>query len=139
MTESHEERVNRLTDEHRKLLQATVQESWRSYDKTSLTLSGGALGISFAFVKDVVGKAPVTQSWILSVGWGALALSMGLVLLSFFAAGKANERALDEFDAGKPQTGGRWGGITGWCNGAGGILLVVGVLLVLTFVVINLK
>ena len=105
-----------------------------------LTLSGGALGISFAFLNEVIGNSPVSHSWLLVVGWTCLAVSMGVVLLSFFAGGKANERAVIQFEKGKEKaTGGKWNIVTNVCNPLGGILLVVGVLLVIAFVSKNLK
>ena len=137
--ENQEEYIQKLQREHRALLQRTAQKSWESYDRTVLTLSGGALGISFAFIKDAIGDSPINESWILILGWSCLALSMGVVLFSFFAAGKANERAVVQFDAQKEEaTGGFWNSVTSFCNPLSGILLISGVLFVISFVSQNL-
>ncbi|WP_134984071.1 hypothetical protein [Xanthomonas axonopodis] len=52
--------------EYRQWLVVAEQKAQEDYDKTVLTLSGGALGISFAFVKDIVGQNPIqNSSWLL--------------------------------------------------------------------------
>jgi len=48
------ENMNENLQEYRKHLVAAEQQVQADFDKTVLSLSGGALGISFAFVKNPV-------------------------------------------------------------------------------------
>ena len=55
--------------EYRKDLIALEQRAQEAYDTTLLTLSGGALGVSFAFVKDFLGtQAAVRPRWLIARG-----------------------------------------------------------------------
>ena len=60
---------------YRESLEALKQKSQDSYDKTVLSLSAGALGLSFAFVKDIVGSwPPQAYAWLFAawVSWGVV-------------------------------------------------------------------
>ena len=59
--------------EYRSHLILAEQKAQEDYDKTVVFLSGGALGISFAFVKDFIGTGPmVSQNWLIWawICWG---------------------------------------------------------------------
>ena len=56
---------------YREWLVVAEQKSQENFDKTVLTLSGGALGISFAFLKDIVGPQPIILSVFLLTAWFA--------------------------------------------------------------------
>ena len=62
-----------LRDDRRELIDAHRDNS-RSQDRTVLTLSGGALVLSIAFVSDI----STNPSWegLLIVAWGSFALSV---------------------------------------------------------------
>ena len=135
--ETQEERQQRLKDEYRKTVEETARESWRSYDKTVLLISGGAMVLAIQFVAALISKQGVkvvTDSWMLTVGSLCLAGSMLLILASFFTSGKSQERTLDEFDADKRVTGGRWEVSTRILNALSGVFVLVGVVLLLLFV-----
>jgi hypothetical protein len=66
--------------EYRKHLQAAEQKSQEDFDKTVLSLSGGALGISFVFLKDVIGPNPIVQPNMLFAAWVAWGISTFCVL-----------------------------------------------------------
>lgn len=51
--------MNQALHDHFKFLRDADQQAQTDYEKTVLSLSGGALGISFAFVKDIVGSKPL--------------------------------------------------------------------------------
>ena len=55
--------------EYRNWLIAAEQKAQEDFDKTVLSLSGGALGISFAFVKDIVGDQPLIKTKFLLTAW----------------------------------------------------------------------
>jgi hypothetical protein len=68
--------------ERRDLIQAEAEQT-RSFDKSILTLSAGALGLSLTFIKDVVPKFTPCTGWLLYAGWASFVLSLLLTLSSF--------------------------------------------------------
>jgi len=74
-----------LRDDRRELIDAHRDNS-RSQDRTVLTLSGGALVLSIAFVSDI----STNPSWegLLIVAWVSFALSVAALLLAFPVATK---------------------------------------------------
>jgi hypothetical protein len=61
----------------------TLNKEQSEFDKQLLTLSAGFLGLSLAFIKDVVPLKDAIQLWALYVGFVLLALCVFTVLLSF--------------------------------------------------------
>ena len=82
---SPEEHREHLWHDRRELIDAHRDNS-RSQDRTVLTLSGGALVLSVAFLSDVWSD----PSWVplLIVAWASFALSVGAMLLAFPVATK---------------------------------------------------
>ena len=79
---------------YRESLEALKQKSQDSYDKTVLSLSAGALGLSFAFVKDIVGSwPPQAYAWLFAawVSWGVGVTS---ALFSFLCSQRALRKAI---------------------------------------------
>ncbi len=106
------------------------------FDKAVLTLSGGAFGVSFAFMNDVVGDDPHYLLWIL-LAWSAWGLSITLILITFYTSNEAFRRAIRNLDEGK-ENGGVWSTATSWLNFFAGTLFVLGVLFLVLFVALNL-
>jgi hypothetical protein len=88
-----------VTAEYRALLIRTEQASQAEFDKGVLALSGGALGLSFAFTKDIVGATQATHSIFLLIAWVSWATSSTFVLLSFFTSQLAMRKAIRQLDA----------------------------------------
>lgn len=127
--------------EYRKSLVAAEQKSQEDFDKTVLSLSGGALGISFAFLKDIVGPQPIVQSDYLLFAWFAWAFSTFSVLISYYLSHLALRRAIGQVDKGtifKQTPGGVFAHITAILNAAGAVLFLVGVCCITLFAVANL-
>lgn len=122
--------------EYRKILVAAEQKSQEDFDKTVLALSGGALGISFTFLKDVIGSSPITRPELLFGAWVAWAVSTFAVLASYYLSHLALRRAISQVDKGKIYKQ-RPGGVLSLCtaglNAAGAILFLVGVLSLTVF------
>jgi hypothetical protein len=59
----------------------------QDFDKALMTLAGGALGISLAFIHDVA-PHPHHRGW-LEVSWGSLSFSLLLILVSFLTSQSA--------------------------------------------------
>lgn len=127
---------------YRQSLIAAEQTMQGEYDKGVLTLSGGALGLSLVFLKDVVGANPLVHSGCLLAAWIAWGLSIAFVLASYFTSTKALRRAVLETDAQTiymtlAQSG--WATATQWLNALGGACFFIGILLLVIFVAFNLK
>jgi len=127
--------------EYRKHLLLSEQKTQEDFDKTVLTLSGGALGVSFAFISNVVRGKPIVDAPLLFYAWWSWTLSVGFVLISYFLSIRALRTALRQAYAGSIylQRPGRGFAIaTDICNVLGGFLFFTGVVLLSAFVRRNL-
>ncbi|HET7833820.1 MAG TPA: hypothetical protein VFK88_12740 [Gallionella sp.] len=139
MTEENKQSEH-LAD-YRKLLVAAEQKSQEDFDKTVLSLSGGALGISFVFLKDVIGPQPIVQQGFLIAAWLAWAFSTFSVLTSYYLSHLALRRAISQVDNGtiyKQSPGGTFACLTAILNATGAILFLAGVCCITVFAVANL-
>jgi hypothetical protein len=130
-----------LTD-YRKWLVAAEQKSQEDFDKTILSLSGGALGISFVFLKDVIGPHAILQSGFLLAAWLAWAFSTFSVLTSYYLSHLALRRAISQVDNKtiyKQPPGGAFARWTAILNAAGAVLFLVGVCSITVFAGSNLS
>lgn len=127
--------------EYRQWLVVAEQKAQEDFDKTVLTLSGGALGISFAFVKDIVGDNAIYNSSWLVVAWVSWALSTSAMLGSFFVSRLALRKAIRQCDEGTiycESPGGFYTVLTRLLNVCGAVLFVLGVCFMAAFVNTNL-
>jgi hypothetical protein len=126
---------------YREMLVKADQKAQEDYDKTILLLSGGALGISLGFLKDIVGDRPAEYSGWLIASWASWAASLTCVLASYYFSQQAIRRMIRELDAGRIYAGypaGCLGRATAFLNAAGGLLFVVGVVTIVVFVSQNM-
>ena len=127
--------------EYRQSLVAAEQKCQDDFDKTVLSLSGGALGVSFIFVKDIVGSNPISNSSWLLLAWLAWAFSSLAVLMSFFSSHLALRKAIQQCDNGTiygQKPGGLLSDLTRNLNAAGALLFFCGLCLMTAFVFKNL-
>lgn len=128
--------------EYRQWLVAAEQKSQESFDKTVLSLSGGALGISFIFLKDVIHTAPVVLPAFLLAAWVCWGLSSLAILISFFMSQQALKRAIRQVDSNTihaERPGGNFSTATAICNLSGAILFFAGVVFITIFAGANLN
>jgi hypothetical protein len=128
-------------EQYRATLLKAEQKAEDDFDKTILTLSGGALGITFAFIKDILGNKPVIDSGLIFYAWVAWGISISAVLLSFYFSGLALRKAIRQVDNGKiykKHPGGWYDSVTGLLNAIGGLSFFSGVLLAALFAHLNL-
>jgi hypothetical protein len=131
--------------DYRETLLKMEQEAQGEYDKAVLALSGGALGVSFAFLKDFVGPENVTKMWSLAWAWGAWGISSTLVLISFFTSHVALRRAIRQVDESEGDyeklkgIGGVPNFLTKTLNLGGLALFLLGVGMMIFFVMHNLR
>ena len=128
--------------EYRMHLQTAEQKSQEDFDKTVLSLSGGALGISFVFLKDVIGPHPIINPTLLFVAWVAWGTSSFSVLASYYLSHLALRKAIKQIDTRTIRTerpGGWFTIATIVLNAVGAILFLVGVFAITLFANANLK
>lgn len=133
--------TNPPLDDYRKWLIQAEHKAQDDFDKTVIALSGGALGISFAFVKDIVGPGQIHYSGFLVGAWIAWALSLLGVLFSFWTSHMALRVSIKQCDDGtiyRDTPGGRYSNWTKSLNLCGAIALCIGVLLMAAFVYTNI-
>jgi hypothetical protein len=133
--------MNETDKNYLDLLYESEGEAQDNYDKTILTLSSGALGISFAFITDIVGPESITNVGLLISSWICWGISVVAVLMSYFTSNITHRRAIDLFINGErdhQKLYGIPGIITWYLNGLGGVLFIVGLILIVLFVKINI-
>jgi hypothetical protein len=84
--------------ERRDLIQSEGEQT-QSYDKSILTLSGGALGLSLTLIKEVVPTFAPCTAWLLYSGWACFVLSLLVTLTSFQLSIVAIRRQREILDA----------------------------------------
>ena len=115
----------------------TAQEH---YDKAVLTLSGGALGVSFAFMREVIGPGAVQAEHLLFWSWASWGTSITAILFSYYFSHLALRKAISQTDLQVVQyvrPGGYHDAITATLNAAGGLLFLAGVVMMIWFVYLN--
>lgn len=118
--------------EYRKFLEQCETEATSELDKTTIALSGGAIGIAIAFLKEIPATTP---EWaivrLFGGGLAALVVSVVGVLLSLMASRKSMRYELQCVDGirKKPdaeQAGGKWRSATETFNWMALVGCVVG-------------
>lgn len=137
-----ETRNTERLEEYRKWLVAAEQKSQEDFDKTVLSLSGGALGISFVFLKDVIGPQSIVLPWFLLAAWLTWAFSTFSVLTSYYLSHLALRRAISQVDKEtiyQQPPGGDFARWTAILNATGAILFLIGVCSITVFAGTNLS
>ena len=129
--------MNNQDIEYRRLLQELENKSQDQYDKTVIMLSTGALGISFAFLKDIVQLDTAVETWLLLSAWVCWALSATSVLLSFYSSKFALRKAIEDLDNDRESdnSNDRWTTILNFCSGA---CFIIGLCFMIAFVHFNI-
>lgn len=125
---------------YRRWLVESERIAQENYDKAVLALSGGALGVSFAFVREVVGPGQVKASNLLFWAWASWGTSATAVLFSYYFSHLALRKAIAQTDSEIVHLV-RPGGLPDWVtavlNAAAGLLFLLGVLVMIWFVYLN--
>jgi hypothetical protein len=127
--------------DYRKTLQALEQKMQSEYDKAIMALSGGALGVSMTFLKDIVLDHGVHGGNFLLWAWICWGASITATLFSFYTSGQALRRAVQQTDDDKifgEIVGGKFNCITKILNFNAGVLFMLGVILIAVFASRNL-
>ena len=127
--------------EYRQHLVLADQKAVEDFDKALFALSGGALGVSFAFLKDVLGPAPWKSTSLLFWAWCCWGFSNFSGLASYYFSHLALRRAMNQTDQGtifNGMPGGSFTRIINVLNPLGPLLFLGGVALIVLFVRLNL-
>jgi len=130
-----------MNSEYRKQLVEFEQKIGEGFDKTLIALSGGALGLSIAFIKDIVGVKAMTYECFLIISWSFWALSLGSILFAFYFGQLAYRKAITQVDndtINTEVTGGIYTAIVNWLNAIGAISFFFGVISIVIFSIKNL-
>jgi hypothetical protein len=128
-------------DDYRKHLVLAEQKAQEDFDKTVMSLSGGALGISFAFIDKIVGTNPMISPSLLFYAWWSWGASVAIVLLSYLFSIRAIRRAIKQTDTGAiyiRRPGGKAALLTEISNLLGASLFFLGLFLIGLFIKRNL-
>lgn len=85
------------TASERDRLVTSHDQATDAFDRALMTLSAGSLGLSIAFVKDIA--AYPTEVWALKTSWVAMAIALGLIMLSFSVSVHVHRRLIHCIDA----------------------------------------
>lgn len=97
MSQTQQEERKEYLDE-RKLLVRAEHEVAQRLDKSLLTLSGGALGFSITFARQMAGD-PVVHLWLLWTSWICFGLAIIVMLFSLWTSQCAFARQREIIDA----------------------------------------
>jgi len=139
-------------DERNKLIDGEQGYS-KSYDKSLLTLSGGALALSVAFLRDIIGDGQLCATGLIIGAWVSLTLSVAAALVSIHQSGplfrnfrdildRKAEHAGDQFswtEVRTEQSKCRRLVLMDWLNYGSLVLFLLGVILLLSFTTCNLE
>ena len=124
--------------EERKTLVNFQYETSRSLDKAILTLSSGAFGVSFAFIKQIVPQIKKDSLSILEYSWLLFGLSIILTLISFLTSQWACSTSINILEKGHDRKN-IPGIITQIINVFSMVIFIIGVFLLIKFGIANLE
>lgn len=130
--------------EYRKRLAEREHKIGDGFVKTLLTLSGGALGLSFVFIKDIVGKSTIKSGNILIASWSILTLSLTSILIVLYLNMIAHRCAINQIDEDEEPkrdqktAGGKCAEAIPWLNFVSVFTFIAGVIFLFIFAFNNL-
>lgn len=112
-----------------------------SFDKLVVTLAGGALAVSIAFLKDIISIDQIVHPWLLLTAWCLFVASLACILGEILFGIEAYQMAIRQLDNGtihKERPGKNFSIISCWLQRLATIALIVGLLLLSTFTLVNI-
>jgi len=125
---------------YRESVQEYEQRSQAMYDRTILSLSGGALVLTLGYVGGTLPRDTLEGGNFLLTSWICWVISILLVLASSYFNILALRKTVDQIDDGtieKEHAGGCWDKLNAWIGPFSGILFLIGVILMIVFVICN--
>ena len=136
--------MKKLTEEDHQYLKALQESEFQAidqFDKKVFALTGGAFGVSFAFLKDIVGPGVVAHKGVLVAAWIFWCTTLFVNLTSFYFSHLAMRRAQREYRAGERdeiKLSGFFGSSVVWLNPCAGAMFIAGLICMSIFVTTNL-
>lgn len=119
------------------------QKNQSGFDKTLLTLSGGSLGFTLTFMRDILKISQADYKIILIVSWIVWGLSLCALLAGYHYSVKAMKKTIKQIDEGIIYEvgipGEPYSSIVRFCNNFGFILYILGVAGLILFISLNLE
>ena len=129
-----------MGDAYRDQLNDFRAQAHDAVDAALLKLSAGALGLSFAFLRQFVGDVAAARwAWLLYCAWGLWAACSMCVLWSFHYSGLAMDRAIEQYDGAHAVDGGRPERVTRFLNGASKVTFTLGLVFAVVFMIGNAR
>lgn len=126
----------------RSKLDELERKSQEAYDKAILTLSGGALGVTISFVKDVIGDQQPKDSHLMLGSWICWGLSLSCILFSHYVSQHALRKTIKQLDSGtlaQEAPGGWLDRLTAVLNAGSGVFFLAGTFFFVIFAHSNLR
>ena len=115
-------------------LRDALEHNARDQDRAVMTLAGGALALSLAFLRDTT----ATQAlWLLQGAWIVLGLSLTLTVFSMDASSRNIRTRIGQLGRREPEKT-RWRAVTRLTTELAALALLVGVAGLVAFAVTNL-
>ncbi|MCL5429034.1 MAG: hypothetical protein M1347_04420 [Chloroflexi bacterium] len=127
--------------EHRSTLMDEYQKTSEGFDRTIITLASSALGISVAFLNDIVPERDPNTLPILGAAWILIGLSLAAIVFSFLFAIKSRKSAIRDIDLvlrGGTEKETKYPRTATALSWVSAITLILGIFLYLVFAVMNL-
>jgi hypothetical protein len=128
-------------DQYRQGLIDTQRKLNESYDKLLVTLSGGALALSIAFLKDVIGSNEIVNPSLLLISWACFVVSLAAILGEILFGIHAHKNAIKQIDDGtiyEQKVGGKSSNLSTILHWSAAASLLVGLVLISIFAFYNL-
>jgi hypothetical protein len=127
----------------RAFLQDLEVKSSENYDKTLVTVTSAAIGVSLIFLKDIVGDGSLFHVWFLFTAWATWVLALAANLFSFAFSQVGLRKLIRLIDQNAPlnqaSPGGFFGRFVPFLNWGAGFLFVLGAGCFLWFVFANVR
>ena len=130
-----------MTDEYRNSLIELEHKIGEGFDKTLIALSGGALGLTLTFIKDIVGPQSVEATNFALLSWCLWTASLSSLLLAYYFGSLSYRHALKSYDKGNlnaDNPGGGYATATNIFNVVGVVAFILGVMSFIYFAFENL-
>jgi preprotein translocase subunit SecY len=113
-----------------------IQDSSRQYDQTIILVASGAIGLSLAFINNIIAKG-IMNPCDLFISWGCFIFAILANLISHLTSIEGYLENISELDHGK-EPNKAWAIITVILNVAALILVVVGIIYLCLFSYTNI-
>ncbi|MBU1100243.1 MAG: hypothetical protein KKA84_07540 [Bacteroidetes bacterium] len=127
------------------LLKSQISNS-ENFDKSILSLSSAALGISLAFIKDVVNLQIAQHTILLKISWILFTISIIATMLSFMTSQKSITVQLDyaekyylEEKMEYLNKNNWWTTVTIFLNNSSAFVFVIAIIFTVLFVILNIN